>query len=110
MATRIDAAWLVGADHGVDPGRVVRLTLARSPQVLVAAATRRGARALAGIVTTRDRRIVGAPLLKGRPNLPSWAATAPCFLAAPSAGAPPATPACRVLMATAARAEGLVQT
>lgn len=107
-ATRIDAAWLVRADHGVDPGRVVRLTLARSPQLLVVAATRRGADTLVGIVTTRDRRIVGALLLKGRPDLPSWAVTAPCFLAAPSAGAPPATPACRALMATAARKQGLV--
>ena len=79
-------------------------------RALAAGARRRrhasGARALVGIVTTRDRRIVGALLLKSRPDI----VTAPCFLAAPSAGAPPATPACRALMATAARAEGLVQT
>jgi hypothetical protein len=108
LASRIDAAWLVGADHSVRPGGIVRFVLARSPQVLVVGAARRG-RALTGIVTSRDQRVVGALLLRGRPDLPAWADTGPCYLAAPSAGAPAATPACRALMATASRAEGLTQ-
>jgi hypothetical protein len=104
IATRIDHAWLVAADHSVRPGRIVRLMLAREPSVVIVAATRRGRRALTGIVTSRDHRIVGALLIADRDRLRPGAATAPCFLATPSAGAPPATHACRALMATARRA------
>jgi hypothetical protein len=103
-ATRIDQAWLVGADHGVRPGRIVRFSLAGLPHVVVVATELRGARALAGIVTSRDHRAVGALLVARPGRLPPNAAIAPCFLAAPSAGAPAATPACRALMATARRA------
>ena len=103
IATRIDQVWLVAADRSVRPGRVVRLSLAGQPHIVIVAATRTGRHALAGIVTTRNHRIVGALLAADRRNLPAGAATAPCFLAAPSAGAPPATPACRDLMATANR-------
>jgi hypothetical protein len=103
IATRIERAWLVAADHSVRPGRVVRLALAGQPQIVIVAATRSGPQALAGIVTTRAHRIVGALLLADRRNLPANAATAPCFLATPSAGAPPETPACRDLVAAARR-------
>jgi hypothetical protein len=103
IATRIDRAWLVAADGSVGPGRVVRLSLAGQPHILIVAATRSGPHALTGIVTTRHHRIVGALLVADRRNLPANAATAPCFLAPPSAGAPPTTPACRDLMATARR-------
>jgi hypothetical protein len=104
FATRIDRAWLVSADGSVRRGRVVRTTLAGRPQVFVVAATRAGPHALTGIVTTRHRRIVGALLVADRRDLPADAATAPCFLAAPSAGAPALTPACRNLIAGARRA------
>jgi hypothetical protein len=106
-ATRIDAAWLVSAGHGVRPGLIVRFTNARFPRVLIVALTRRGRRALTGIVTSRDGRVVGALLLASRPDLPARVTKAPCFLAEPSAGAPPATPACLALIATVRRAEGL---
>jgi hypothetical protein len=105
IATGADHAWLVAADHAVRPGRVLRLTLAGLPQLVIAAPTRRGRQALAGIVTSRDGRIAGALLMASR--RPDITTTAPCFLAAPSAGAPPATAACRALMATARRATGL---
>jgi hypothetical protein len=107
MATRIDEAWLVAADHSVRPGRIVRLTLAHQPQIVIIAAEQRGRRALAGIVTTRHERIVGALLMASGHALAPGAATAPCFLAAPSAGAVQTTPGCRALMATARRATGL---
>ena len=105
MATRIDHVWLVAADHSVRPGAVLRLTLAGWPQRVIAAPTGRGRHALAGIVTSREGRIVGAVLMASRrPNITT---TAPCFLAPPSAGASAATTACRALMATARRATGL---
>jgi hypothetical protein len=107
IATRIDQAWLVAADHSVRPGVLVRFTLARARQSVIVAATRSGGRALTGIVTSRDNRIVGALLMASRQNGVPGAVTAPCFLAAPSAGAPPPTAACRTLMATARRAAGL---
>ena len=103
IATRADHAWLVAADHSVRPGRILRLTLAGSPELVIAASARRGRQALAGIVTSRHGRIAGALLMASRRPT----TTAPCFLAAPSAGAPPATAACRALMATARRATGL---
>jgi hypothetical protein len=106
IATRIDAAWLVAADHSVRPGVFVRFTLARARQVVIVAPTGSGRRALTGIVTSRDNRIVGALLVASRWKGVPGAATAPCFLAVPSAGAPPATPACNALMATARRAGG----
>ena len=107
VVTRIDQAWLVAADHSVRPGVFVRFTLARAPQTVIVAATRSGRRALTGIVTSRDNRIVGALLMANRQNGVPGAVTAPCFLAAPSAGAPAPTPACGALMATARRAAGL---
>jgi hypothetical protein len=103
IATRIDHAWLVAADHSVRPGRIVRFSYAREPQVVIVA-TQRGRRAIIGIVTSRRHRIVGALLIASRRNVIPGGATAPCFLAAPSAGAPPTTPACRALIATARRA------
>jgi len=42
IATRADQAWLVVADQRVTPGLVVRLTLARSRQTIIVAATRLG--------------------------------------------------------------------
>jgi len=42
IATRADQAWLVAADQRVTPGLVVRLTLARSRQTIIVAATRLG--------------------------------------------------------------------
>jgi hypothetical protein len=106
LATGIDAAWLVSADHSVRPARIVQFALARTPQVLVIGAARRGSM-LVGIITSRDQRIAGALLLRGRPDLAAFADIGPCFLAEPSAGAPPATPACRALITTARQAEGL---
>jgi hypothetical protein len=103
VATRIDQVWLVAADRSVRRGRFVRFSLARQPQIVIVAATRSGRGTLTGVVTTRNHRIVGALLVADRRNLPPGAATAPCYLAAPSAGAPPATPACRDLIATARR-------
>lgn len=108
IATRADQAWLVAADHSVKSGRVVLLTLAGSRQMLVIAATDRGRSALTGIVTSRGGRIVGALLMAGRKG--DSTTTAPCFLAAPSAGAPAATPACRALMAIATRRAGVART
>jgi hypothetical protein len=104
IATRADQAWLVSADS-VRRGRVVLLTLAHSRQIVVVAATGRGRSALTGIVTSRGGRIVGALLMASRKA--NATTTAPCFLAAPSAGAPAATPACRALLATAARRAGV---
>ncbi len=106
MATRIDRAWLVAADNSISRGRVVRFTLAGQPQIVIAAPTLRGRRALTGIVTSRDGRIVGALLMASRADGVPWGATAPCFLAVPSAGAPPPTPACMALIASARRAAG----
>jgi hypothetical protein len=107
IATRADQAWLVAADHSVAPGLVVRLTLAGSRQTIIVAATRRGRSALRGIVTSRGGRVVGALLMASHQR--NSTSTAPCFLAAPSAGAPAATPACRALMAIAARRAGVSQ-
>ena len=106
IATRIDEAWLVAADRSVRPGRIVRLTIAHQPQIVIVAASRRGRRALTGMVTSRDGRIVGALLVAGGRAFPRCG-DSPCFLAAPSAGAPPMTARCRALMATARRATGL---
>ena len=107
IATRADQAWLVAADHSVRSGRVVLLTLAGSRQMLVIAATGRGRNALTGIVTSRGGWIVGALLMAGREG--DSTTTAPCFLAAPSAGAPAASPACRALMAIATRRVGVAR-
>jgi hypothetical protein len=103
MATRIEDAWLVSAGGGVRPGRIVRLELAGDPQVIVLAATGSGRGALTGIVTSRGGQIVGALLVAGRGSAAPGGATPPCFLAAPSAGAPATTPACRTLMEAARR-------
>jgi hypothetical protein len=107
IATRADQAWLVGADDTVAPGLLVRLTLAHARQTVIVAATRRGRSALSGIVTSRGGRIVGALLMASHQTTSTT--TAPCFLAAPSAGAPAATSACRALMAAAARRAGVAR-
>lgn len=79
MARRIDEAWLVAADRSVRPGRIVRLTIAHQPQIVIVAARRRGRRALTGMVTSRDGRIVGALLVAGGQALSPGVATAPAF-------------------------------
>jgi len=107
IATRADQAWLVGADDTVAPGLLVRLTLAHARQTVIVAATRRGRSPLSGIVTSRGGRIVGALLMASHQTTSTT--TAPCFLAAPSAGAPAATSACRALMAAAARRAGVAR-
>ena len=104
-ATRIDRVWLVSAAGRVRRGTIVRLRLAGSPRTLVVAPAGRGRRALAGVVTSRGRRIVGALLTAKPASGVAFAARAPCFLAAPSAGARPTTPACRALMATVREAK-----
>ncbi len=107
MATRIDHAWLVSAAGRVQAGRIVRLTLAASPRTLIVAPARRGPNALSGVVTSRNGRIVGAVLTAKPANGVSFAARAPCFLAAPSAGARPTTAPCRAVMAAVRRSTGL---
>ena len=62
---------------------------------------------ITGMVTSRGGRVVGALLMANRQRNSTTAA--PCFLAAPSAGAPAATPACRAVMAIAARRAGVSQ-
>ena len=101
ITRQVTGAWLVSADRSVRRGRIVRLPDVRGWQVVIVAPTVHGGQALAGIVTSRDHRITGALLMADRRGTFPGGATAPCFLAAPSAGAPPTTPACTALMATA---------
>jgi hypothetical protein len=102
LATGLDHAWLVSADRSVRAARITRFALTGKLQIVIVAPTGSAGRALAGVVTSRAHRITGALLMASR--RPGWTTTAPCFLAAPSAGAPAATPACRALMADARRA------
>jgi hypothetical protein len=99
VATRIDSAWLVAADYSVRRARPLRFLLAGRPQIVIAAATRSGPRALAGIVTSREHRIAGALLMAARDSLPEGAATPPCFLT--DNGHAPTTGACQAIIAAA---------